>query len=315
MSSDQDERAGGEGPRRAWAVAVHGGAGNSKENEAGCWTAARVAADALARDAVALDAVVDAVVSLEDDGRFNAGSGSIVGLDGETFELDASVMDSSGALGAVACVSTVRNPIRLARAVSETPHCLLVGQGAERFARRAGFAEHRHDPERARAEHVRLLRALDGPDPQLPGVPNPRFREHWNYRMPWEEAQRRYGCGTVGAVARDAQGRYAVATSTGGSAPALLGRVGDTPLPGAGFWCGDKGAVGATGIGEAIIRQLLARTVYGWIEAGRPLQQALDDGVALFGDDTDVGLIAVSAEGAATSSNRAMPVATLKGGA
>lgn len=127
--------------------------------------------------------------------------------------------------------------------------------------------------------------------------------------LPWEEALRRFGCGTVGAVARDGQGRYAVATSTGGSAPALLGRVGDTPLPGCGFWCGPMGAVGATGIGEAIVRQLLARTVYGWIEAGLPLQQALDDGVGLFGADTDIGLIGVTAHEACTASNRRMPVA------
>lgn len=298
-------------PAPGWALAVHGGAGNAQDNADGCAAAARVIAQALDAGAAAVDAVVDGVVVLEDDGRFNAGSGAVIGLDGERFELDASVMDSTGVLGAVACISHVRNPVRLAREVSDSPHCLLVGEGAERFARCAGFAEHQHDAERARRKQramMEALRAGDG-EPQLPGVANHAFHARWNYAMPWEQALKRFGCGTVGAVARDHHGRFAVATSTGGSAPALLGRVGDTALPGCGFWCGPHGAVGATGIGEAIIPRLLARTVYDWIAAGRPLQQALDAGIALFDADTDVGLIAVTADDVATASNRAMPTA------
>lgn len=296
----------------AWAVAVHGGAGNSSANADGCVAAAQLAAAALHDGAAAIDAAVAAVVRLEDDGRFNAGSGAIVGLDGQTFELDAAVMDSRGTLGAVACVSSVRNPVRLAHAVSATPHCLLVGSGAERFARRIGMPEHRHDPRCAAAAHRALVQALGASDPVLPGTPNRTFEQLWNYAMPWSEAMARYGSGTVGAVVRDAQGRYAVATSTGGAAPALLGRVGDTPLPGCGYHCGAAGAVACTGLGEAIIRRLLARTVYGWIEAGTPLVQALADGVALFPPEVDIGLIGVSGGAVATASNRDMPVARLE---
>jgi L-asparaginase / beta-aspartyl-peptidase len=291
------------------AVAVHGGAGNSKTNEDGCVTAAHKAAQALAGGKQGLDAAIAAVTSLEDDGRFNAGVGSVLGIDGETYELDASVMDSRGSLGAVACVSTVRNPVLLAQAVSRTPHCFLVGEGAERFARVTGLEAHRHGSERARNEHREMLKALTETQPLLPGIDNAAFRRWWNYPMPWDEALKRYGCGTVGAVTRDAQGHFAVATSTGGSAPSLLGRVGDSPLVGSGFYCGPLGAIGATGIGEAIIRRLLARTVYGWIEAGQPLQEALDAGIALFDDDIDVGLIGVTATELGTASNRAMPVA------
>jgi L-asparaginase/beta-aspartyl-peptidase (threonine type) len=98
-----------------------------------------------------------------------------------------------------------------------------------------------------------------------------------------------------------------VALSTGGSAPSLLGRVGDTPIIGSGFYAGPDGAVAATGIGEQIVRHLLARTVYGWIEGGMPLQQALTRGVGLFDAHVPVGLIAVSRTEAGAYSNQDMP--------
>jgi beta-aspartyl-peptidase (threonine type) len=297
--------------RQGWAVAVHGGAGNSKANEDGCIAAAKVAAASLGEGGPALDAVVDSVVRLEDDGRYNAGIGSDVGLDGQTFELDASVMDTRGTLGAVAAVRSVRNPVLLARAVGDTPHCLLVGEGADRFARLAGLPAYQHDTGKALARHRSTLQALTEFKPVLPKVPNERFAAYWNYPMPWQEALKRYGCGTVGAVARDSHGHFAVATSTGGSAPSLLGRVGDTPLVGCGFYCGRLGAIGATGIGEAIMREMLARTVYGWLAGGRGLQEALNAGVALFDPDIDVGLIGVTIDAVASASNRDMPVARM----
>ena len=296
-------------------IVVHGGAGNSKRNEGGCRTAAQAGARVLGGGGSALAAVVEAVRSLEGDGRFNAGRGAVLGMDGETVEMSASVMDTRGALGAVAGVRDVRHPIALAEAVAGTPHCLIVGEGADRLARLLDLepADRDHDRERALADYRRTMAELGEPKPVVPGVANDRFTRLWNYPLPWHEAMRRHGSGTVGAVARDASGAFAVATSTGGVAPALLGRVGDTPLVGCGFYCGPAGAVGATGLGEAIIRQLLARTVYGWLDDGLALQEALDTGIALFGDDIEVGLIGVTAAESASASNQAMPTAVAGG--
>lgn len=104
-------------PPLSSAAVVHGGAGGARAHEDGCVSAARRALDSLARRGHALDAAVAAVTALEDDGRFNAGTGSVLCLDGATVEIDASIMDSRGRLGAIACVRSVQNPVQLARAV------------------------------------------------------------------------------------------------------------------------------------------------------------------------------------------------------
>ncbi|GGZ00854.1 isoaspartyl peptidase/L-asparaginase [Pseudoduganella plicata] len=286
-------------------VLTHGGAGGSRDQDDGCQLAARSAIDRLHGGGSALDAAVAAVVALENDGRYNAGSGSVLCLDGHTIEMDASVMDSTGALGAVACIRRVRNPVLVAQSVTRTPHWLLAGEGAERFARVAGFDSWHEISERQRAKHEKLLRTLAGAEQATPGVPNRAFAEHWNYDTPPAFQP----CDTVGAVVRDANGRFAVACSTGGSAPSLLGRVGDTPVIGSGFYAADDGAVAVTGIGEHIVRKLLAYTVYGWIAGGMPAQEAADKGVALFPDDIDVGVIALGREDAGMASNREMPCA------
>jgi L-asparaginase / beta-aspartyl-peptidase len=145
----------------------------------------------------------------------------------------------------------------------------------------------------------------------LPGVENKSFAEYWNYETPLPDDARQ-GCDTVGAVLRTVEGHFAVACSTGGSAPSLLGRVGDTPIIGAGFFAGPRGAVTVTGLGEHIVRHLLAFTVYRWIAEGMPLAEALDQGLALFPDEVDVGIIAVSASEAGTCSNRSMPAAIIE---
>jgi beta-aspartyl-peptidase (threonine type) len=293
------------------AIVVHGGAGASLKDMDGCCTASQAGLVVLESDGDALTAAIAAVVALEDDGRFNAGSGSILCLDGMTVEMDAAVMDSRGRLGAVACIQRVKNPVLVAHAVSQTPHWLLAGEGAERFARTAGFAGHTAISERARQRHRDLIAQLDGADPALPGIDNLAFRKHWNYSTPWPgndaPAPSGPGCDTVGAVVRDREGHFAVACSTGGSTPSLLGRVGDTPIIGSGFFAGPEGAVAATGIGEHIVRQLLAHAVYQWIADGMPLSQALERGIGLFPDEIDVGLIAVSRTEAGSRSNRNMP--------
>jgi L-asparaginase/beta-aspartyl-peptidase (threonine type) len=296
--------------RQAGAVVVHGGAGASREHEDACVLAARRALAQLEVNGEALDAAIAAVTAMEDDGRLNAGSGSVLGLDGATVEMDASIMDSRGRLGAVACVRAVKNPVLLARAVADTPHWMLAGEGAQRFARAIGLPESGPLTERQRSEHRKLLVRMAGSVPAMPGVDNRLFARTWNYNSPLLLPEA-LACDTVGAVVRGPDGHFAVATSTGGSAPALLGRVGDSPIIGSGFYAGPAGAVGATGIGEHIVRHLLARTVYGWIEDGMPLAGALQRGIDLFERDVPVGLIAVSANDAGACSNREMPLARM----
>lgn len=291
------------------AIVVHGGAASPKSHENGCEAAARLGLLTLKDSGSALDAAINSVAAMEDDGRFNAGRGSVFCLDGNTVEMDAAIMDSTGCLGAVACIQRVKNPVLIAHAISQTPHWMLAGEGAERFARQSGFSAYFAPSQEAAKAHDNLMKALlSGSHAHVP------FSHHWNYSLPWDEAIKRYGCGTVGAVARDSEGNFAVATSTGGCAPSLLGRVGDTPVIGCGFYAGPSGAVAATGIGEYIVRQMLAKTVYQWIEQGVPAHAAVDRGVALFDDTIDIGLIAVSEKEAAASSNRDMPYAVLKGG-
>jgi L-asparaginase/beta-aspartyl-peptidase (threonine type) len=288
------------GQANKMAVMVHGGAGAPSLYADGCVRAAHAAIAAM-RGGDAMDGVIAAVVALEDDGRFNAGSGSVLGLDGATVEMDAAVMDTRGRLGAVACLQRVRNPVLVARAVADTPHWLLAGDGAERFARQAGISAQHTISENSRARHRELLMRLEQDEPVLPGVDNDAFRRYWNYPAA------RQGGDTVGAVARDAQGHFAVAGSTGGTAPALLGRIGDTPIIGSGFYAGPHGAVAATGIGEHIVRHLLAHTVYNWIAEGMPLKRALTRAIDFFPEEVDIGLIAVSRTEAGSKSNRDMP--------
>lgn len=248
-----------------------------------------------------MDGAIAAVVTMEDDGRFNAGSGSVLGLDGATVEMDAAVMDTRGRLGAVACLRGIRNPVRVARSVAETPHWLLAGEGAHHFAARVGLQQPHVISGHARQRYQELKERMATGSPALPGVDSQAFSKYWNYPTP-------QGGDTVGAVARDAQGHFAVAGSTGGTAPALLGRVGDTPIIGSGFYAGPHGAVAATGIGEQIVRHLLAHTVYSWIAEGMPLKKALSRAIDFFPEEVDIGLIAVSRTEAGSKSNRDMPI-------
>lgn len=292
------------------AALVHGGAGGSRPDEDGCVHAAESAMAALQRGEDALAAATAAVVTMEDDGRFNAGSGSVLCLDGLTVEMDAAVMDSRGRLGAVACLQGVKNPILVALAVSATPHWLLCGEGAERFARTRGFAHHYAVSEKSRNRHRQLIAQLHTDAAATHDVDNQEFMRFWNYDKPIAAAVAT-PCDTVGAVTRDAQGNFAVAGSTGGSAPSLLGRVGDTPIVGSGFYAGPFGAVAVTGIGEHIVRHLLAHTVYQAIASGMPLTLALQQGLDRFDAQIDIGLIAVSRTEAGSRSNRSMPTALI----
>lgn len=250
-------------------IVVHGGAASPQTFVDGCERSGQIGLALLEAGKSALEAAVAAVVCLENDGRFNAGSGSELRMDGVSVEMDAAVMDSRGRIGAVAAVYDVKNPVELALAVTETPHVFLVGDGAVALARRLGMPVLVH----ARSRPI-------GANP----------------------------CDTVGVVVRDRLGQFAVASSTGGAPPMLLGRVGDTPLVGCGFYAGEYGAVAATGLGEEIIRHGLAGEVYRRLEAGETAQEACEWGVRKFESHVDVGLIALGRDGLGSASNRDMPV-------
>lgn len=263
-------------------ILTHGGVGAPNEWSDGCERACRRGAEELARGGVdaALRAVIEAAVVLEDDPRFNAGTGANLRLDG-SIQQDASVATSDGRLGAVACIESTRNPVRVARLVMDSPHVLLCGDGATAFARERGFP--RHDcatPDRIEKHREAMQRLRDGT------------------LRPAEQRWRGFGMsGTIGAVARAADGTFAVACSTGGTSLMLPGRVGDSPIYGAGIIAGPHGAVCCTGQGEEIIRRLCATRCYARLEAGEHPQAAAERIVGDFPAPYEVGLIVVSPKG------------------
>lgn len=246
----------------------------------GLGTALDAGAGILSKGESALDAVEAAVRVLEEEPCFNAGRGSVLTATGYV-ELDAAIMDGrTRAAGAVSGLRTTRAPISLARRILEKgPHVFLSGHGADDFARDHGFEQVDNDwfkiPERRR--QLKELLAADGFDDEV-----------------------KYG--TVGAVAVDIDGHVAVATSTGGLTAKRWGRVGDSPLIGAGTYADDRSAaVSATGSGEYFIRAVAAHQLAERMRlGGQPLQEALDavlaDVEALGGKG---GLIAVAPDGAA----------------
>lgn len=291
----------------AWSLAVHGGAGMiargdlRPEQEAAYRAAlgrgAEAGAAVLRKAGAALDACEAAVRCLEDDPLFNAGRGSVFAADG-TQQMDAGVMEGRGlGAGAVAGVSTVKNPVSLARAVMErSGHVLLIGAGAEAFAREAGLET--ADPayffsERRWRALERELARLDLPAPARPEG----AVDEGAARLAHDEGKR----GTVGAVARDASGDVAAATSTGGVTAKRWGRVGDSPVVGAGVYASNRAAaVSATGAGEFFIRLAVAKEICALVEhRGLSLQEAVDAVIheqltALGGDG---GVIAVTPDG------------------
>lgn len=269
-------------------IATHCGAGSRRELDGLARKAGEAGRRVLSRGGSALDAVLAATVVLENDPRTNAGTGSRMRLDG-TIQMDAAVMDSDRRAGAVAAISNVRNPILVARKVLETPHVLLAGPWATRFARAAGvpFYDPSTDDARQRLAETRAAMARG----KLPE---------------WAAAWRRHeATDTVGAVARDREGRYAAGNSTGGVTYMLPGRVGDSPIVGAGLYAGPAGAVTATGVGEEIIRLALCKHVYDRLEP-RGAQRACEEGLALFPRTVPMGILAVDGDRVGEASNRDM---------
>lgn len=282
-----------------YALAIHGGAGTLPRarmtDAAAAEYHAALAAVLAAGEAVlqeggsALDAVTVAVCALEDAPLFNSGRGAVFTADGAQ-EMDAAVMEGTGRrAGAVAGVFGPRNPVRLARAVMErTDHVMLIGQGALALGRSAGlpFEEPEYfftQPRWDALQETLELRARGGED---------------------DDPARRHG--TVGAVARDRDGHLAAATSTGGMTAKAPGRVGDTPVIGAGTFADDGScAVSATGHGEVFLRWSVAHEISARMRlSGAPLEEAARHVVeADLGAYPDSGgVIAVDAAG-----NIAMP--------
>ncbi len=289
-------------------VVVHGGAGSARSRTTATSAAAQRGLATLRDHGSALDAATAAVVQLEDDCSFNAGTGANIRLDGKTVQMDAAAMDgATGAFGAVAAIERVKNPVLVARRVMDTPHILIVGEGATRFARAMGFPD--YDPicpdSRAKFERVkRIVRGLEeGPDTKAwKGFD---WVKAWNFPGPIPDDLRTAAGSpdTVGAVARDVSGRFAAAISTGGTTITFYGRVGDVPIYGAGIYAGSKGAVACTGVGEEIVKHLVAKSVYDDLARGTPPQKAVDRALAAFPPDALLGVIAVSANGEGGGSN------------
>lgn len=278
-------------PDAPWSLAIHGGAGVIERNaltpeqdqayRAGLDEALAAGSKILREGGSSLDAVEATIRVLEDNPLFNAGRGAVFDAEGKN-QLDASIMDGATLkAGAVAGVSTTRNPVTLARAVMEhSRHVLLTGPGADQFAREQGVEQ--VDPAWFRTEK--------------------RWREYLEWKRgntaAAEDPTHRYG--TVGAVALDVRGHVAAATSTGGLTGKRWGRIGDSPIIGAGTFAADGDcAVSATGTGEYFIRQSAARQVCDRIAwKGESVKVAADATIESIGDlGGDGGLIAIDGKG------------------
>lgn len=260
-------------------ILVHGGAGDvapdrRASHEEGCRSAASAGHAVLARGGSALDAVQAAVEWMEDDPRYNAGTGGSLDEDGE-LRLDACIME--GELlrtGAVAALPAFRHPVAVARAVLvDGRHVLYAHDGAARFARASGFELHPGMVTEAALKKLAEVRAG--------GTAN-------------------WAGGTVGAVARDVQGHVAAATSTGGMVGKRHGRVGDSPIPGAGNYADDRaGAASGTGEGEGYLRTTLCARACFYLEEGLSAQDAAGRAMRYLMDRTHMrgGLILVAKDG------------------
>ena len=277
-------------PAPTWTIVIHGGAGSmtpetlgeagDREARAALARALEAGTAILREGGSALDATQAAVVVLEDDPHFNAGRGSVFTAEGR-IECDAAIMDGATLdAGAVAGVRATRNPIRLAREVMDkSAHVFLAGSGADGFARAHGIETADpswfETPERRR----QLDEILARPD------------------MPFDSAMK---YGTVGAVAVDTQGHVAAATSTGGLTGKKWGRVGDSPLIGAGTYADDRAAaVSCTGSGEYFIRLGVAHEICARVRlAGWSIEDAADTLIDELGDmGGKGGVILVSPDG------------------
>ena len=302
------------------AIIVHGGAGHvpaehADEYKAGCKEAVMAGWSILQEGGTALDAVEAAVRVLEDNPIYNAGTGS--GLTNEgSIEMDAGIMEGRTLhVGAVAGVELIKNPISLAHKVLSSPHVLLVGKGAQNFAIEQGMAlctfkdlltEHRYqqwkernaaqttgeaDGELARVAFFSQTNSPlpghgrpQGPTPHIHSTPAPTrdpFQNDLPKNLPVQADGKEEKHGTIGAVALDAAGVLAAATSTGGMPNKYPGRVGDSPLIGCGFYADEHAAISCTGYGEDFIRLLIAKRAADIVACGVAAQDAAKATIAI----------------------------------
>lgn len=308
-------------PQKKFVLVIHGGAGTilkshmTPEKEKAYIDALNEALEKgsaiLSKGGSALDAVEASVRIMEDNPLFNAGKGAVFTNEGKN-ELDASIMDGKTlAAGAIAGVTTIKNPISTARAVMEkSPHVMMAGRGAEQFAKEQGLEivdpSYFHIEDRWRG--LQRAKAEDSLSQiQKDTIKNNHAFSELFYSPPVGGLVGKYG--TVGAVALDQYGNLAAATSTGGMTNKKFGRIGDSPIIGAGTYANNKtAAISGTGWGEYFIRLVMAKTISDMMEFGKmKLKQAADEMImkrlpTLGGDG---GLIAVDKDG-----NIAMPFCT-----
>ena len=253
--------------RKKLVVLTHGGAGSDPAFADGTAIAGQICMMSLQSGEPVIDSACQAVATLEDDGRFNAGIGSHKRND-DTVQMDASCMDSSGTFGAVAALEGFKNPIHVARIVSQSEYKMLAGRGANQFAADQG------------------CQTLS-PD-QIVGTGTDFSTTD-----------------TVGCVVR-AGDQFACALSTGGIDDAIPGRVGDVPFIGCGLYAGPDGAVASTGDGEAISMQVTALRAYQLIEQGMDPKAIVPTVIAWFKETTAFGIIVVSKIGFAGGANCSM---------
>lgn len=295
---------------KPFGLVLHGGAGvierasMTPEREAEYRAKLTEARDAgyvvLERGGSALDAIVATIIVLEDSPLFNAGKGAVFTAEG-TCELDSSIMDGrTQAAGAVAGLKRIKNPITLARTVMEkSVHVMLTGDGAEKFAQQQGFAFVPNDYFYTPRRREQLERAQQRETEKTKGKKSASLDDAFDRLS-------RYG--TVGCVALDRQGNLAAGTSTGGMTNKRFGRIGDSPIIGAGTYANNATcAVSATGWGEFFIRATVAHDISAQMEyKGTPLAtaaQATMDKVAKLGGDG--GVVCIDKDG-----NVAMPFNT-----
>lgn len=302
------------------ALAIHGGAGTilrsqmtpdlEREYRGGLETALKVGYSILESGGTSLDAVEAAVCSLEDFPLFNAGRGSVFTHEGKQ-EMDAAIMDGhSLEAGAVAFVKNIRNPVSLARKVMEqTEHVLLAGDGANQFAEQIGiptepdeyfFTEHRWQQLQEAIAEGRIQLDHSTTETQRRRESEPGAIATWS--SPHSALRTPHSKGTVGAVACDARGHLAAATSTGGMTNKKFGRVGDTALIGAGTYADDTCAVSCTGHGEYFMLgvtayDVAARMKYKGLSLEDAARETIDNLTKIGGEG---GLIAVDRSGNVT---------------
>lgn len=289
-----------QGKRPDYVMVIHGGAGTitranmtpevEKSYRAGLMEALNVGEKVLKDGGSSTDAVIAAIMLLEDNPLFNAGKGAVYNEAGEIAH-DAAIMEGfEGKAGAVGAVNTIKHPILAAKAVmNDGKHVFLVGDGAESFAEKSGL-------EIVGPEYFFTQRQWDKYENTLKTIPEPAF--------PVQSKS-----GTVGAVALDRKGNLAAGTSTGGMHFKRVGRIGDSPVVGAGTYADNKScAVSATGHGEFFIRNVVAYDIAArMLYSGKSLKEASDDVVMvkLAALDAGGGIIAVDKDG-----NIAMPFNT-----